>query len=117
MEHYFHPGRREIQIPGFTLTTDWTGNEALSLSTGRDRIDYFLRKFRSFNVDCKILHIFNQSVVASASANFFAAICWGSSIKASDSKKLSKLIKKAGSLLWTFFVLGTTVCWGLLWIP
>ena len=36
-----------------------------------------------------------------ASATFFAAICWSSSIRASDSKKLNKLIKKAGSVLGT----------------
>ena len=41
----------------------------------------------------KILRIFYQSVVASAA--FFAVICWGSSFKARNSKKLNKLIKKA----------------------
>ena len=32
---------------------------------------------------------------------YFAATCWGSSIRASDTKKLNKLIKKAGSVLGT----------------
>lgn len=32
---------------------------------------------------------------------FFASICWGSSIRASDTKKLNKLIKMAGSVLGT----------------
>lgn len=41
--------------------------------------------------------MFYQSVVESAI--FFAAICWGSSIRANDSKRLNKLIKKAGSVL------------------
>ena len=42
---------------------------------------------------------FYQSVVARTI--FFAGICWGSSIKASDTKKLNILIKKAGSVLRT----------------
>ena len=41
--------------------------------------------------------IFYQSGVASGIS--FAAICWGSSIRASDPKELNKLIKKAGSVL------------------
>ncbi|KAK0139056.1 Somatostatin [Merluccius polli] len=40
--------------------------------------------------------IFYQSVV---SAIFFAAVCWGSSIRASDTNRLDKIIKKAGSVL------------------
>ena len=40
-----------------------------------------------------------QSVLVSAI--FFAAICWGSSIRASDSNTLNKLIQKAGSVLGT----------------
>ena len=60
---------------------------------------YFLRKLRSFNVCSNMLHIFCQSVVASAI--FFAAICWSSSIRASDSKTPNKVIKKAGTVLGT----------------
>jgi len=41
-----------------------------------------------------MLHIVSQSVVESA-------ICWGRSIKTSDSKKHNKLISKAGSVLGT----------------
>lgn len=48
-----------------------------------------------------MLQIFYQSAVTSAA--FFAAICWGSSPRASDTKKLNKLIKMAG------FVLGTAL--------
>ncbi|KAI3356958.1 hypothetical protein L3Q82_003595 [Scortum barcoo] len=60
---------------------------------------YFLRKLRSFNVgSSRMLEIFYQSVVASA-AIFFAAVCWGSSIRASDTNRLDKIIKKAGSVL------------------
>jgi len=35
------------------------------------------------------------------SAIFFAALCWGSSIRARDSKKLNKLIKETCSRLGT----------------
>ena len=59
----------------------------------------FLGKLRSFNVCTKMSYIFCKSVVESAIC--CAAICWGSSVRASDSKKLSKLIKKAGSVLVT----------------
>ena len=38
-----------------------------------------------------------------ASAIYFAAISWGSGIRACDSKKLNKLIRRAG------YVLGTAV--------
>ena len=58
---------------------------------------YFLRKLRSFNMCSKMLEIFYQSVVASAL--FFAVVCWGSSIRASDTNRLNKLIKKAGSVI------------------
>ena len=40
--------------------------------------------------------IFYQSVVAGAV--FFAAVCWGGSIRGGDTKRLNKLIKKAGSV-------------------
>ena len=45
--------------------------------------------------------MFYQSVVASAI--FFAAISWGSGIRACDSKKLNKLVLRAG------YVMGTAV--------
>ena len=34
-----------------------------------------------------------------ASDIFFAAVCWGSSIRASDTNRLYKIVKKAGSVL------------------
>ena len=44
-----------------------------------------------------MLEIFYQSVVASVL--FFAVVCLGSSIGASDTNRLNKLIKKAGSVI------------------
>ena len=58
---------------------------------------YFLRKLRSFNVCSKMLEIFYQSVVASVL--FFAVVCWGSSIGASDANRLNKFIKTASSVI------------------
>ena len=76
-------------------TTGWTGD--LKVITvykkGLSRL-YFLRKLRSFNVCSKMLEIFYQSVLASVL--FFAVVCWGSS---SDTKRLNKLIRKAGSVI------------------
>ena len=57
----------------------------------RDITDYFLRKLRSVDVSTKMLHILSKFVVKSATC--FAAICWCSSIRASDPKKLNKLTK------------------------
>ena len=44
-----------------------------------------------------MLHIFYKDVVESAIQS--TVICWRSSIRASDLKKLNKLIKKVGSVL------------------
>ena len=79
----------------FTWTTDWTGDATLMLFI-RSR-HCFLRKLRSYSICSKMLHIFYKSVVESSILS--AVICWGSSIRASDLKKLNKLIKWAGSVL------------------
>ena len=50
---------------------------------GQSRL-HFLRKLGTFNVCGKMLHIFYQSVVASAV--IFAAISWGNSFRASYSR-------------------------------
>lgn len=75
---------------------DWKSNTEAVYKKGMSRL-YFLRKLRSFNVCSKMLEIFYQSVVASAI--FFAVVCWGGSIRASDTNRLEKIIKKAGSVL------------------
>ena len=77
---------------------NWKCNSEAVYKKGQSRL-YFLRKLKSFNVCNKMLNMFYQSVVAGAF--FFAAICWGSNIQARDSKKLNKLIRKAGSVLGT----------------
>ena len=55
---------------------------------------YFLRRLRSFNV-CN--RMFYQCVVASAI--FFAVVCWGTGVKAKDTNRLNKLIRKAASVV------------------
>ena len=75
---------------------NWKANTEAVYKKGMSRL-YFLRKLRSFNVCSKMLEIFYQSVVASAL--FFAVVCWGNSIRASDTNRLNKLIKKAGSVI------------------
>ena len=81
---------------GVVNRLDWKSNTEAVYKKGMSRL-YFLRKLRSFNVCSKMLEIFHQSVVASAI--FFAAVCWGSSFRASDMNRLDKIIKKAGSVL------------------
>ena len=63
---------------------DWVSNTEAVCKKGMIRF-YFLRKLRSFNVCSKMLEIFYQSVVAGAI--FFAAVCWGRSIRASDTNR------------------------------
>ena len=75
---------------------EWKCNTKYIYKKGQSRL-YFLRKLRSFNVCTKMLHIFYRSVVESAIS--FAAICWGSSIRTRDLKRINKLIRKAGSVL------------------
>ena len=75
---------------------DWKSKIEAVYKKGMSRL-YFLRKLRSFNVCSKMLEIFHQSTVASVI--FFAVVCWGSSIRASDTNRLDKIIKKAGSVL------------------
>ena len=58
-------------------------------------------------VTSRMLEMFYQSVVVLAmvyrsvvaSALFSSAICWGSSIGASNTNRLNKLIRKAGSVI------------------
>ncbi|KAM4544613.1 delta-sarcoglycan isoform 2-T2 [Odontesthes bonariensis] len=75
---------------------DWASNTDAVCKKGMSRL-YFLRKLRSFNVCSRMLETFYHSVVAGAI--FFAAVCWGSSIRASDSNRLDKIIRKASSVL------------------
>ena len=56
-------------------------------------------KLSFFNVRTKLLHIFYETVVENAIC--FAAICWGSSIRASDPEKVDTHIKKSETVLET----------------
>ena len=78
----------------FDNRLDWKSNTEAVYRKGMSRL-CFLRKLRSFNVCSKMLEIFHQSVVASVI--LFAAVCWG--IRASNTNRLDKIIKKAGSVL------------------
>ena len=69
----------------FTWTTDWTEDTDAVYKKRQSRL-YFLRKFRSFSVCSKMLHIFYKSVVESSISS--VVIWWGGrSIKTSDLKK------------------------------
>ena len=70
---------------------DWKSNTEAVYKKGMSRL-YFLRKLRSFEVCTKMLEIFYQSVVSSTI--FFAAVCWGSSIRATDTNRLEKLSRR-----------------------
>ena len=86
-------------LPRQQTTLEMQCNTEAVFKKGQNRLYRLFRKLRSFSVFTRVLHIFYKSVVERTIC--FAAIYWGSSIRASDSKKLNKLIKKAGSLLGT----------------
>ncbi|TWW55984.1 hypothetical protein D4764_09G0010340 [Takifugu flavidus] len=75
---------------------EWSTNTDAVYKKAMNRL-YFLRSLRSFSVCSGMLHMFYQSVMASTI--FFAVVCWGAGIKAKDTNKLNKLIKKAGSVV------------------
>lgn len=54
---------------------------------------FFLRNLRSINVCSKTKEIFHHSVVVSTV--YFIVVCWGSSITAGDTNRLTELIRKA----------------------
>ena len=75
---------------------DWAKNTETVYKKGQSRL-YFLRRLRSFNVCNIMLKMFYQSVVASTI--LFAVVCWGSRLRAADTNKISRIIRKAGSVL------------------
>ncbi len=58
---------------------------------------YFLRRIGDFNICNMALQMFYQSVVASEI--FYAAICWGQSVRVRDANKFNKLVRKARSVI------------------
>ncbi|XP_076606376.1 uncharacterized protein LOC143332617 [Chaetodon auriga] len=77
---------------------NWTANTDALCRRGQSRL-YFLRRLASFNICIKMLHMFYQTVVASAL--FYAAVCWGGSIKKRDVTRLDKLVRRVGSVVGT----------------
>ena len=75
---------------------DWSKNVAFIYKKGQSRL-FYLRRLRSLDICGEMLQMFYQSVVASVL--FYAAVCWGGSIKNKDARRLNKLIKKAGSVV------------------
>lgn len=88
----------EYKYLGVTVDSQlkWKANSTAVYKKGCSRL-YFLRKLRSFNVCSKMLEILYQCVIASTL--FSSVVCWGSSITASDTGRLNKLIRKAGSVI------------------
>ena len=74
---------------------DWIYNTNAVYEKGQSRL-YHLRRLGSCGV-CSKMCIFYKSFVKSAVLS--VVICWGSSVRASDLKKLNKLIKTTGSVL------------------
>ncbi|XP_051257592.1 uncharacterized protein LOC127364239 [Dicentrarchus labrax] len=83
---------------GVTLNNklDWTDHTEALYRKGQIRL-FFLRRLRSFNVCTQLLQMFYQSVVASVL--FFAVVCWGGGICTGCANKLSKLVRKASSVV------------------
>lgn len=75
---------------------DWTDNTDALYRKGQSKL-FFLRRLRSFNVCTRLLQTFYQSVVASVL--FFAVVCWGGNTNKRDADRLSKLVRKASSVV------------------
>ncbi|KAK0152207.1 hypothetical protein N1851_006440 [Merluccius polli] len=75
---------------------DWTDNTEGLYRKGQSRL-FFLRRLRSFDMCSRLLKMFYQSVVASTL--FFAVACWGGGIKAGETNRLNKLVRKASSVV------------------
>ena len=75
---------------------DWSVNTDAVYRKGQSRL-FFLSRLRSFDVCGEMLHMLYQSVVASTI--FYTAVCWGGSATERDTRRLDKLIRKAGSVL------------------
>ena len=80
---------------------EWTTNTEAVYKKGLSLL-FFIRRLRSFNVCNRMLQMFYQSVVASTI--FFTVVSWGAGSEAKDTKRLNKLIKKAGSVVGPKFV-------------
>uniref|UniRef100_A0A8C6NVM8 Reverse transcriptase domain-containing protein n=1 Tax=Nothobranchius furzeri TaxID=105023 RepID=A0A8C6NVM8_NOTFU len=70
---------------------DWRKNSQAVYKKRHSRL-HLLRTLRSFNVCSKMLQIFYKSVVESVISS--AIICWGSTIRSRDLKRINSLIKK-----------------------
>ena len=75
---------------------DWTDNTESLYRKSQSRL-FFLRRLRSFDACGRLLKMFHQSVVASTLS--FAGACWGGGIKAGESNRLNKLVRKASSVV------------------
>ena len=75
---------------------DWSVHTDAVYRKGQNRL-FLLRRLSSFDVCGEMLHMFYQSVVASTI--FYAAVCWGGSATERDTRRLDKLIRKAGLVL------------------
>ena len=75
---------------------DWSDNTEALYRKSQSRL-FFLRRLRSFDVCGRLLRTFYLSVVASTL--FFAGACWGGGIKAGESNRLNKLVRKASSVV------------------
>ena len=75
---------------------DWSLNTDAVYKKGQSCL-FFLRKLRSFDICSKMLQMFYQSVVAGVL--FYAAVCWGGSIRHRDARRLERLLKRAGSVI------------------
>ncbi|TWW65078.1 hypothetical protein D4764_22G0007250 [Takifugu flavidus] len=75
---------------------DWTHNTDALVKKGNSRL-FLLRRLRSFGVQGPLLRTFYDSVVGSAI--FYGIVCWSSSIRDRDRKRMDRLVRRASSIL------------------
>lgn len=72
--------------------TSTQASTARTEQTRRPTETLYTRRARAFNMCSKLLKMFHRSAV------FFAAVCWGNIIRAGGTNRMSKLMRKAGSV-------------------
>lgn len=80
----------------FNNKLDWTNNTDALYKKGQSCL-HLLRRLRSFRVCRALLQTFYDTVVASVV--LYAVVCWAGGSMDRDSKRLNKLVKRAGSVL------------------
>ena len=74
---------------------DWEPHAQATYKKMNQRL-YFLRKLNTFNINCKILHLFSRSTIESVL--MFCIIGWGGNCNVSLKKRFDRLLEKSAKI-------------------